>query len=77
MSERIQYYNDIEIYKRQLIPVVTLTIESMCPLHALWQNWDNIKTYTIKFFMLKWIGVSVSEYLIKMKCTVIFFSKFY
>lgn len=46
MIERIQYYNDIEIYKRQLIPVVTLTVESMCPFHALWKNWDNIKTYT-------------------------------
>lgn len=62
MTERIQYYNDIEIYMRQLIPVVTITIESMCPLHALWKNWDNLKAYTIKFFMLKWIGVS--EYLI-------------
>lgn len=58
MIERIQYYNVIEIYKRQLIPVVTLIVESMCPLHALWKNWDNVKTYTIKFFMLKWIGVN-------------------
>lgn len=58
MIERIQYYNVIEIYKRQLIPVVTLIIESMCPLRALWKNWDNVKTYTIKFFMLKWIGVN-------------------
>lgn len=61
-KDTVQYYNDIEIHKRQLISVVTLTIESMCPLHALWKNWDNLKAYTIKFFMLKWIGVS--EYLI-------------
>lgn len=61
-KDTVQYYNDIEIHKRQLISVVTLTVESMCPLHALWKNWDNLKAYTIKFFMLKWIGVS--EYLI-------------
>lgn len=29
MIQRIQYYNDIEIHKRQLISVVTLTVESM------------------------------------------------
>lgn len=57
-KDTVQYYNDIEIHKRQLISVVTLTVESMCPLHALWKNWDNVKTYTIKFFMLKWIGVN-------------------
>lgn len=42
-KDTVQYYNDIEIHKRQLISVVTLTVESMCPLHALWKNWDNVK----------------------------------
>lgn len=28
-KDTVQYYNDIEIHKRQLISVVTLTVESM------------------------------------------------
>lgn len=36
MIERIQYYNDIEIYKRQLIPVVAIAVESdVLITHAL------------------------------------------